>query len=243
MSEKKVFYVTTPIYYASARPHLGSLYSTVIADVIARWHQLLGRKIYSLTGTDEHGDKIADAAKKAGKTPLQFIETFIGGYKKVWYDYHIHYTKFMRTTDAHHVKGVHSWLRLMLERGYVYKGQYAGFYCKPCETFIAERELDEQVMVCPSCKRPVDRVEEETYFFKLSAFQKPLLDFYKNNPHFILPKERAHEVIQFVESGLRDLSISRTTVSWGIPFPDDEKHVVYVWVDALLNYITALGYG
>ena len=244
--KKNSFYVTTPIYYVTAKPHLGSLYSTLLADVIARWSKLLGNDTFFLTGTDEHGQKIAQAAAAAGKEPKDFVDNFIPDYKHAWQLYEIQYDKFIRTTDKSHVKGVQDFIILLMDKGYIYKSIYEGWYCTPCETFAAEIAEGDQRLKgpqCPTCGRDTHIVSEETYFFKLSAFTDKLLTFYKENPNFIVPKERAHEVINFVESGLKDLSISRTTVSWGVPFPSDPQHSVYVWVDALCNYITGVGYG
>ncbi len=239
------FYVTTPIYYVTAAPHLGSLYSTLLADVAARYHKLLGKDVFFLTGTDEHGQKIAEAAKKAGKEPKEFVDSFIPAYKDIWKLYNIDYSKFIRTTDEYHVHAVQKWILQLLKQGDIYKGQYVGWYCTPCETFVTEKDIphDATEVSCPSCHRPTNQLSEECYFFKLSAYQDRLLELYENHPDFITPKERLHEVISFVKEGLKDLSISRTTISWGIPFPGDQKHVTYVWADALNNYITAIGYG
>ena len=245
---KNKFYVTTPIYYVTAKPHLGSLYSTLLADVIARWHRLQGDTVFFLTGTDEHGQKIAQAAANAGKDPKEFVDGFIDTYKKIWHDYELAYTYFIRTTDDNHKKAVQLWLQKLIQKGDIYKAFYQGWYCTPCETFITEKtdehpELAQKGPLCPTCNRETVYLSEESYFFKLSAYQEKLLQFYQENPNFIIPKERAHEVINFVKEGLHDLSISRTTISWGIPFPGDTKHVTYVWADALNNYITAVGYG
>ncbi len=253
----KKFYVTTPIYYVTAKPHLGSLYSTLLADVAARWFKLRGRNVFFLTGTDEHGQKVAAAALKAGKEPKAFVDSFIDAFKDTWHKFHIDYTKFIRTTDEYHVKGVQLWLQQLQASGDIYKAVYKGWYCTPCETFITDKELPTAALgsdnakeggmqampVCGSCARPTEFLEEESYFFRLSAYQDRLLKFYEQNPHFIVPPERRHEVINFVQSGLRDLSISRTTITWGIPFPGDIKHVTYVWADALNNYITGVGFG
>lgn len=239
---KNKFYVTTPIYYPTANPHLGSLYSTVLADVANRWNHIQGKKTFFLTGTDEHGQKIAQAAEQKGLMPKQFVDSFIDSYKSVWKDYQIEYNRFIRTTDEDHKKAVQFWLSELIKRGDVYKDSYTGFYCVPCETFVTDKDLDQKDPKCPSCLREVKEVEEECYFFRLSKYQDKLLNFYKNNPNFVTPKERLKEVIKFVESGLKDISISRTTVKWGIPFPGDEKHVTYVWADALNNYITGIGY-
>jgi len=243
MIEKNTYYVTTPIYYVTARPHLGSLYSTLIADVIARWQTMQGKKVFFLTGTDEHGQKVAQAAEKAGKSPQEFVDSFIQAYKEVWHQYELGYTYFIRTTDVDHVKAVQQWIRKLRDQGDIYKGFYKGWYCTPCETFVTEKEEIKDTPLCPTCGRSTSIVEEETYFFRLSAYQDRLLKFYEEHPDFIVPKERAHEVTSFVKEGLRDLSISRTTVNWGIPFPDDALHITYVWADALNNYITAIGWG
>lgn len=244
--KKNSFYVTTPIYYVTAKPHLGSLYSTLLADVIARWNKLQGSDTFFLTGTDEHGQKIAQAADAAKKNPKDFVDSFIPDYKHAWQMYDIKYDKFIRTTDDYHMKGAQELTVLLMERGYIYKSVYKGWYCTSCETFVAEIGPDEMTVKgpqCTSCGRDTHIVSEETYFFKLSAFTDKLLEFYRNNPDFIMPRERAHEVTSFVASGLKDLSISRTTVKWGIPFPNDPHHTLYVWVDALSNYITGVGYG
>lgn len=234
-------YITTPIYYATARPHLGSLYSTVIADVFARWQRLQGKSVFFMTGTDEHGQKIATAAIDAGKSPQEFVDQFIPLYNEVWNMYEISYTTFARTTEKKHILGAQKLIAILQERGDIYKDVYSGWYCTPCETFVNE---DTKVApLCPSCARETVMVQEETYFFRLSAYQEKLLAFYKNNPDFITPSERFNEVIKFVESGLKDFSISRTTVSWGVAFPNDTKHTVYVWAEALCSYLTAVGYG
>ncbi len=242
MMAKETFYVTTPIYYGTAKPHLGSLYSTLMADVISRWQQLVGRETYFLTGTDEHGQKIAQAAEKVGKSPKQFVDSFIAAYKETWKTYEIDYSQFIRTTDPEHIKGVQTLIKKLLDKGDIYKDTYDGWYCTPCETFVTAA-ADAQNPRCPSCDRETVKVSEESYFFKLSAYQDKLLKLYEERPNFIAPKERLNEVKSFVESGLKDLSISRTTIKWGVEFPNDPEHVVYVWVDALCNYITAVGYG
>jgi len=259
---KNTFYVTTPIYYVTAKPHLGSLYSTLLADIAARWNKLMGKETFFLTGTDEHGQKVAAAAQKAGKSPQEFVDSFIPAYKDTWHKYELDYTEFIRTTDSHHVQAVQQWIKKLIISGDIYKGEYSGFYCTHCETFVTgsdhpsinsgrtgEKHTGEEQIkpvaypACPSCGRETHALAEQTYFFRLSKYQDRLLQFYADNPDFITPKERVHEVINFVKSGLTDLSISRTTITWGIPFPGDPNHVTYVWADALNNYITAIGYG
>ncbi len=240
------FYITTPIYYVTAKPHLGSLYSTLFADVLTRWHKLQGKKTFFLTGTDEHGQKIAQAAQKAGMEPKAFVDQFIPAYQDTWKKFEIDYTHFIRTTDPEHKRGAQAFVQKLLDTGDIYSAVYEGWYCTPDETFITEKSIDpntKEAPLCPSCGRPTVYLSETTYFFKLSAYQDRLLKFYKDNPNFIMPKERSHEVLSFVESGLKDLSISRTTVPWGIPFPNDPEHTIYVWTEALCNYITAVGYG
>jgi methionyl-tRNA synthetase len=237
----KTFYVTTPIYYVTAKPHLGSLYSTLLADVAARWQKLQAKEVFFLTGTDEHGQKVAQAAYAVHKDPQEFVDSFIPAFEQTWAEYAIAYNHFIRTTDPSHVRAVQYWIAQLMAKGDIYKSLYQGWYCTPCETFVTEDQTE--TVVCPSCERPTHWVSEESYFFKLSAYQERLLRFYEENPQFIVPRERAHEVINFVKAGLKDLSISRTSVEWGIPFPGDPQHVVYVWADALNNYITAIGYG
>jgi len=243
MAQKNKFYVTTPIYYVTAKPHLGTLYTTLLADVVTRWNKLQGKKTFFLTGTDEHGQKIAEAAKKARKEPKLFVDSFIDAYKSTWKEYEIAYDLFIRTTDEYHVKAVQQWLKELLDKGDIYKDYYKGWYCIACESF--EKEFDEGEVEgppCHQCGRVTEQVSEECYFFRLSKYQDKLLKFYEENPDFMVPKERLKELINFVKSGLKDLSISRTKIRWGIPFPGDDKHVAYVWADALNNYITAIGY-
>lgn len=241
------FYVTTPIYYVTARPHLGNLYSTLLADVAARYHKIAGQDVFFLTGTDEHGQKVAQAAEKAGMHPREFTDSFIQPFRDVWKTYHFSYDYFIRTTDHNHITAVQNWLQKLLDQGDIYQGSYEGWYCTPCETFVTEKGSQDvepgAPLICLDCSRPTTSVSETCYFFKLSAYQDKLLEFYEQNPHFISPKERMAEVMSFVKSGLKDLSISRSTISWGIPFPQDDAHVTYVWADALNNYITAIGYG
>lgn len=243
MQQKNSFYITTPIYYVTAKPHLGSLYSTVIADVLARYNMQRNKDVFFLTGTDEHGQKIAESSAAAGKEPAVFVESFIPKYKEIWKLYNIDFTFFMRTTFDFHKKAVQQLLLQLLDQGDIYKSIYEGWYCVSCETFAAQKSESKEAVPCPTCARTTKLLSEESYFFKLSAYQDRLLQFYKNNSDFIIPKERSAEVIQFVKEGLKDLSISRTTVSWGVPFPNHPEHTVYVWIEALCNYITAIGYG
>ncbi|RTL05998.1 methionine--tRNA ligase [Candidatus Dependentiae bacterium] len=248
MSSKKSFYITTPIYYATAKPHLGSLYSTLLADIFARIARLAGKDTFFLTGTDEHGQKIANAAALAGKEPKEFVDSFIPAFKQAWHTYNIAYNRFIRTTDADHGINVQKLIQKLIDQGDIYQGSYAGWYCVPCETFLTEKEcIDNQKLdtppACLSCNRATVWIAESTYFFKLSTYQNRLLDFYKANPCFIMPKERAQEAIKFIEAGLKDLSITRTAVKWGVPFPGNSEHMLYVWIEALCNYITAVGYG
>lgn len=240
--EREQFYVTTPIYYVTAKPHLGSLYATLLADVLARWARLQGKEVMFVTGTDEHGQKVAQAAQQAGKSPQLFVDEFIPAYKQAWDAYGISNNVFIRTTDKKHIYGAQEFINALCENNAIYSSLYEGWYCTPCETFVTEKAVDSVGPACPSCARATTYLSEETYFFRLSAYQDSLLEFYKDNPDFILPRERANEVISFVQGGLKDLSISRTTVAWGVPFPGDTKHTVYVWAEALCNYLTAIGY-
>lgn len=244
---KKTYYITTPIYYPNAQPHLGTLYSTLLADIAARWQRILGRRTFLLTGTDEHGQKIQERAELSGMAPKAFVDSIVPAYKNLWKLYDIDYSRFIRTTDADHEHGVKEWIKILLEKGDIYKASYDGWYCVPDETFVNigsdPIKNAEGQYICPGCKRQLKQLSEESYFFRLSAYQDRLLAFYENNPDFITPKERLHEVISFVKAGLKDLSLSRKTVSWGIPFPNDPSHTVYVWADALNNYLTGVGYG
>ena len=237
-------YITTPIYYVNDVAHIGHAYTTIIADMLARYSRLIGLDTYFVTGTDEHGQKIETSAKAKGKTPKEYADEISGKFKTLWDDFDISYDKFIRTTDEDHKKGVQKAFKTMFDNGDIYKGNYEGNYCVGCETFFTDAQLiDEEG--CPDCGRPTTIVKEESYFFRLSNYQDKLLDLYENNPEFILPKAKAKEIVNFVAGGLNDLSISRTSFDWGVKLPDnmDDEHVMYVWLDALLNYITALGYG
>lgn len=246
MSRDK-FYITTPIYYVNAKPHIGHLYSTLLADISARWNKLKGKEVFFLTGLDEHGQKVAQAAEAAGMKPQEFVNSMVPKFTDVWERYELEYNKFIRTSDADHKKGVKKLIEKLLESDKIYKSSYSGFYCTPCETFINPQEAkeaksDDGQVLCTSCQRETKQISEESYFFKLSEYQDKLLEFYAQNPNFIQPKERLNEVISFVKSGLKDLSFSRKSVSWGVPFPGDDEHTVYVWGDALTNYLSAVGY-
>ncbi len=236
----KKFYITTPIYYVNARPHIGHAYTTLACDTIARRQRMMGFDTHFLTGTDEHGQKIQRAAEAAGKPPQQLTDEVSAEFRALWDRMGITYDDYIRTTSDRHMRGVQELWRRIKENGYIYKGSYTGQYCVFDELYVDAIGPGDP---CPECGRPTETVKEENYFFKLSAFAEPLLDLYTKNPDFIRPDTRRNEVIAFVRSGLRDQSISRSTFSWGIPVPDDPKHVVYVWLDALANYITALGYG
>jgi methionyl-tRNA synthetase len=236
----KKFYITTPIYYVNARPHIGHAYTTIACDTIARRQRLLGFDTYFLTGTDEHGQKIERAAQAAGKTPQQLTNEVSAEFRALWDRMGLTYDDFIRTTSDKHKLGVQALWRRIRDNGYIYKGHYTGQYCVFDELYV---DAVGPGAPCPECGRPTETVREENYFFKLSAFQDKLLELYASQPDFIRPETRRNEVMSFVRSGLRDLSVSRSTFSWGIPVPDDPKHVIYVWWDALANYITALGYG
>jgi methionyl-tRNA synthetase len=234
---KETFYVTTPIYYPNDVPHLGHAYTTIAADVLARWNKLLGKDIFFLTGTDEHGKKIAQTAEKAGKEPKEFVDALIPEFKSAWEKLNIKYDRFIRTTDKDHEKIVQQVLDIVNKKGDIYLGSYEGLYCTSCEAYYTEKDAVDGC--CPIHKRTLDVLKEESYFFKLSKYQKPLLELYKKNPDFLSPRHKAQEVINRVKEGLQDLSISRTSFKWGIPLPFNKKHVCYVWFDALLNYYSA----
>jgi methionyl-tRNA synthetase len=236
----KKYYITTPIYYVNARPHIGHAYTTIACDTIARRHRMLGHDTWFLTGTDEHGQKIERAAQAAGKTPQQFADEVSEAFRTSWERLGLSYDDFIRTTSDRHKQGVQALWRKIRDNGYIYKGTYTGQYCVYDELYV---DAVGPGAPCPDCGRPTETVHEENYYFKLSAFEDKLIKLYTEHPDFIRPETRRNEVISFVRSGLRDLSVSRSTFSWGIPVPDDPKHVIYVWLDALANYITALGYG
>ena len=233
------FYLTTPIYYVNARPHLGHAYSTIVCDAIARRKRALGIETWFLTGTDEHGQKIERSAALAGRTPDEFATAISGEFRGLWDRLGLTYDDFIRTTEERHKRGTQKLFATLRDKGFIYKGSYSGQYCVSDELYVD----GPPGTPCPDCGRITETVSEENYFFKLSAFERKLLEFYEANPGFMGPESTRREVISFVRGGLKDLSVSRTSFSWGIPVPGDEKHVIYVWLDALANYITALGYG
>lgn len=238
------FYVTTPIYYPSAKLHIGNAYSTVLADTITRYKKMRGFDTYFLTGSDEHGQKIERAAEKAGVTPKQYVDNIVegeGGFKPLWKALMIDYDKFIRTTDDYHVKAVQKLFTKIYEKGDIYKSSYSGHYCTSCETFFTDLQLVDGDH-CPDCGKKTEILSEESYFFKMSNYQDQLLQYIEDHPSFIQPESRRNEMINFIKGGLDDLCISRSTFNWGIPVPVDEKHVIYVWFDALSNYISALGW-
>ena len=241
MNNEKKFYITTPIYYPSANFHIGHCYTTIVADAIARYKRLTGYDVFYLTGTDEHGEKIQKKANEAGVTSKEYVDKIVANAKDLWKSLDISYDKFIRTTDEEHVKCVQKIFERLYKQGDIYKGEYKGLYCTPCESFWTETQLINGK--CPDCGRDVHEVSEEAYFFKLSKYQDRLVKYYEENPDFIEPESRKNEMINnFIKPGLADLCVSRTSFDWGIPVTFDDKHVVYVWLDALTNYISALGY-
>ncbi len=241
MTEKKgTYYITTPIYYPSSNLHIGHTYCTVMADAMARFKRLTGYDVRFLTGTDEHGQKIQTIAQEKGKTPQEYVDGVVDGIKKLWETMEISYDDFIRTTEERHVKRVQDIFMKLYEKGDIYRGEYEGLYCTPCESFWTESQLVDGK--CPDCGREVHKAKEDAYFFRLSKYGDRLIDLFENNPEFLQPDTRRNEMIAFVKQGLDDLCISRTSFDWGIKVPLDEKHVIYVWLDALTNYITALGY-
>ncbi len=236
----KTFYVTTPIYYTNGPPHLGHAYTTVAADVISRFKKLQGYDVFFLTGTDEHGQKVEQYAKQAGKQPKEFVDELVKEFKSLWVELDIEYDKFIRTTDDYHEKAVQNVFQQVYDKGLIYKGHYEGWYCLYDENFLTDSQLVEGK--CPDCKRPVQKEREESYFFKLSAFKPQLLKLFEENKEFVQPASRWHESYNFFKDELRDLSVSRKNIKWGIQVPFDKEHTIYVWFDALFNYLTALGY-
>ncbi|MBS4198001.1 methionine--tRNA ligase [Lederbergia citri] len=243
MKEKlKTFYITTPIYYPSGNLHIGHAYTTVAGDAMARYKRMRGYDVMYLTGTDEHGQKIQQKAEESGLTPQAYVDEIVSGIQDLWKKLDISYDDFIRTTEPRHKQVVEKIFKRLLDQGDIYLDVYEGWYCTPCESFFTERQLENGN--CPDCGRPVEKVKEESYFFKMSKYVDRLLKYYEENPQFIQPESRKNEMINnFIKPGLEDLAVSRTTFDWGIKVPGNPKHVIYVWIDALTNYITALGYG
>lgn len=235
--KKEKFYVTTAIDYVNAAPHIGHAYQKIIADVLARWNKILGKDVLFVTGTDEHGKKVQESAEKAGMAPKDFVDSVVPKFKEAWASLNIEYDRFIRTTDEDHKKIVEEFILKCNEAGEIYKDKYSGLYCTGCEQFYTDKEVEGGV--CPLHNRPLEKIDEESYFFKLSNYNDFLLKLYEEHPEFVQPKIRRNEIINRVKEGLRDLSITRTSFDWGIPFPLDKKHVTYVWFDALINYYTA----
>ncbi|MEG2702754.1 MAG: methionine--tRNA ligase, partial [Clostridia bacterium] len=242
MANGEKFYITTPIYYPSDNLHIGHAYCSVAADTMARFKKQQGFDTYFLTGTDEHGQKIERKAAAKGVTPQQYVDEIVRGIKELWKLMDVEYDDFLRTSDERHVKAVQKIFRKLYDQGDIYKGSYEGWYCTPCESFFTELQLKDGC--CPDCGRPVEKTCEEAYFFKLGKYQEWLIDYIETHPDFIQPVSRKNEMLNnFLRPGLSDLCVSRTSIKWGVPVDFDEKHTVYVWLDALTNYITALGYG
>ena len=239
---KKPYYITTPIYYPSTKLHIGNTYTTVAADALARFKRLTGHEVMFLTGSDEHGQKIERIANEKGITPKEHVDEIVAGIKDLWKMMNVSYDKFIRTTDDYHVKAVQDIFKKLYDQGDIYKSSYEGLYCTPCESFWTETQLVDGK--CPDCGRPVETAKEEAYFFRMSKYADRLIKYIEENPHFIQPESRKNEMLNnFLKPGIQDLCVSRTSFTWGVPVSFDEKHVVYVWIDALTNYITALGYG
>jgi len=238
----RTYYITTPIYYANGRLHIGHAYSTVAADALARFNRFRGRRTYLLTGTDEHGNKNQEAARAAGVSPQEFVDEVVTHIVRLWERLEISYDDFIRTTEPRHKEVVQKIFERFYRQGDIYKSEYEGWYCTPCETFWPASKLVDGRCPNPDCGREVKRLKEESYFFRLSKYQDRLLEHIENNPDFIQPASRRNEMVSFIKQGLEDLCVSRTTFDWGIPVPFDPGHVVYVWVDALTNYISAIGY-
>jgi len=237
---KPTFYLTTPIYYVNDVPHIGHAYTTLAADVLARYKRLKGYDVFFLTGSDEHGQKVEKAAQAAGEAPLELADRVVKRFQALWEKLGISHSDFIRTTQERHKQGVSHIFKQLMDQGDIYLGEYEDWYCTPCETFWTETQVEDGK--CPDCNRPVEKLKEESYFFRMSAYGERLLAHIEANPDFIQPRTKRNEIISFLKEGLRDLSVSRTSFSWGIPVPGNERHVIYVWFDALTNYITALGY-
>lgn len=237
------FYITTPIYYPNSEPHIGTAYTTIACDVISRFYKQKNYDVFFLTGTDENSNKIIESANKVNKKPIEYVNEMAELFKNIWKNLDIEYTKFIRTTEDYHIKTAQFVFQKLYEQGYIYKGLYEGWYCIHCETFWTTSKVDDSKL-CPNieCRRPLNYIKEENYFFKLSAFEDKLLKYYEDNPDFVYPDYRFNEVVSFVKSGLQDLSVSRKYNNWGIKVPFDQDYSIYVWIDALTNYISALGY-
>jgi len=235
------FYITTPIYYVNDIPHIGHAYTTIAADVMTRYKKMSGYDVFFCTGTDEHGQKIQRSAQEKGLTAQELADKTVLNFKELWETLNISYTDFIRTTDKRHEETVRYIFKKLLDQGDIYKGTYEGWYCVPCETYVPESSMGEG-NTCPDCGRPLEKMTEESYFLKTSKYEDQLLRYYEDNLKAIMPRTRYNEIVSFIRSGLRDQSISRTTISWGIPVPGDESHVIYVWFDALINYLTVCGY-
>ncbi len=242
MTMKDTFYVTTPIYYVNAKPHIGHAYTTVVADTLTRYKRQRGIDSFFLTGTDEHGINIERAAEQRGLPVRQHVDEIVNEFKTAFAPLGLEYDMWIRTTDPHHEAAVQKLWGILEEKGFIYKGHYEGWFCPNCNEF-KDVDSGEESPMCPTHERPLERIAEESYFFKLSEFQKPLLELYDSQPDFVRPESRLNEVRAFVAGGLKDLSVSRVSVKWGIPVPGDPKHTIYVWLDALSNYITASGLG
>ncbi|MCM8814896.1 MAG: methionine--tRNA ligase [Candidatus Omnitrophica bacterium] len=236
------FFVTTPIYYINAKPHIGHCYTTIAADCLAKYHRMTGKDVFFLTGTDEHGDKIAQAAKEKGVVVEDFINEMAEVFKKMWEKLDISYSRFIRTTEKEHKDTVRNVFKKLMDNGDIYLGEYSGYYCVPCECFIPKAKIDEKNPMCPDCRRPVKILKEKSYFFRLSKYAKPLIEYLDSNPNIIQPAFRQDEVKNFILQGLNDLSVTRPNTVWGIESPTPEKYSVYVWFDALLNYLTGAEY-
>ena len=239
--DKGTYYISTPIYYPSSNLHIGHTYCTVMADAMARFKRLQGYDVMFLTGTDEHGQKIQTLADEKGVTPQAYVDEVVDGIKELWKTMEISYDDFIRTTEPRHIKRVQALFMKMYEKGDIYKGEYEGWYCTPCESFWTQNQLVDG-KYCPDCGREVTKAKEEAYFFKISKYADELLRIFRETPEFLEPESRRNEMVAFIEQGMEDLCISRSSFDWGIPVPIDEKHVIYVWLDALSNYITALGW-
>src|ERR1700693_272094 len=233
MKTGKLFFVTTPIYYVNDVPHIGHAYTTIAADAIARYKRLTGHEVLFLTGTDEHGQKVEESARQNGEEPIRLADRVVLRFQNLWKQLDISHSDFIRTTEERHIRAVGHFFKRIYEKGDIYPGEYEDWYCVPCESFWTDLQL--QAGNCRDCGRPVKKVREESYFFKLSAYQGKLLRHIESHPYFIQPESRKNEIVRFIESGLKDLSVSRTSFKWGIPVPVNEKHVIYVWLDALVN--------